>query len=145
MKEYQPSAKELAAMEKAHEKAVLLWATLKEVNELRIPIMSRDRGIGMKEQSRLAQELFKKLGVKGLRVRMSRGANCFGVDVHTPEMKHNPPLPGTWKHDNDNCDGCKYRRYVRDKLCEILARAFPQHDNRSDYMSDYFDNPWFIY
>lgn len=130
-----------------HAKAVRVLAALKEVNELRIPVVCRDRFIPRKEQARLARELFKKLGIKGVGVRVSTGAKCITVHVRVPQMIHAACPPGEkWsQHDTKACEACIYRRYALDKLAEILGRAFPQHDDRSDSQSDYFDFKWFIY
>lgn len=130
---------------KEHEKAVALWQALRGVNECRIPVVCRDRSISRKQQAKLARELFKSLGLKGLRVVTPRGANLNHVAVILPQHRHEPSIPGVPHHKLSACDGCKFRTYAHNKLDEILARAFPQHDNRSDYQSDYFDFCWSVY
>jgi hypothetical protein len=142
---YEPTPAEIAAREKSHAQALKLWELLKEVNELRIPVMARDRYIPRKEQARLARELFKRLGLKGLGARVTRGFNCSTVHIKVPRLQHSPEEHKTNWRDTGNCQACKFDRYARDKLDEILARAFPQHDDRSDSQSDYFDFKWFIY
>jgi len=104
-----------------------LLEQLRQIDVTKLPTMCRDRNIGMKEQAKLARSLFKRLGLKGIRVRMATGANCFWVHIIPP-----------------HADDCDVQVAIREHLKEILARSFPCHDDRSDYMSDYFDYCWSI-
>ena len=102
-----------------------LLKQLRHLSMTSLPVVCRDRRIGMKKQAQLARELFKTLSLKGIRVRMATGSMCFMVDVIAPRS-----------HDST------VNRQVREHLEELLARTFPQHDDRSDWMSDYYDFRW---
>lgn len=132
-------------------------AGLAGVNEAAIPVMSRDRSIPRKEQAALARKLFKQLGLKGISVTAPNYSMAQSVNVNLPRI----PV-----QDSDFvCDGvdysnhsysdmpadCRARQISRAnyaaemKVGEILARAFPNHDDRSDSMTDYFDYCWSIH
>ena len=100
---------------------------LRQIDVTKLPVMCRDRGISMKDQAKLARSLFKQLGLKGIRVRMATGANCFWVNIIPPYA-----------------DDYDMQLTIREHLKELLARSFPRHDDRSDYMTDYFNYCWSI-
>lgn len=118
-----------------------------------IPMLSDDRHIPRKEQAKLARSLFKSLGIKGISVTTPNYSMAQTVDVRLP----NDTFPGfdgfeQWQHASfsDMPDHLpakmwmnKRREAVR-KVKEILAKAFPNHDDRSDSQSDYFDYCWCI-
>jgi hypothetical protein len=89
-----------------------------------VPIVCRDRSIPRKEQSALARGLFRSLGIKGLRVRVNRGA--WLTSVHIQGIL------------NDEA------KETQKKLYAILDKAFPNHDDRSDTRIDHFDYKWSI-
>jgi hypothetical protein len=72
-----------------------------------VTLMSADREISLKEQARLARELFRRLYIPHLRVRVATGSMCYWVHVKYP------------CHCNGPADD------VTSKLHEILEHAFP--------------------
>lgn len=122
----------------------------------RVPIMARDRSIPRKDQAKLARELFKKLGIQGLSVTTPNYSMAQGVDVRVPEI---PREPGDYLFEgvdyNNHCFSdmpeavparakhLKRWQAIR-KIDAILKLAFPNHDDRSDSQSDYFDSCWSV-
>lgn len=132
-----------------HEKALALSKRLSEINEGSIPVISRDTMLLRKKRAALTRAFFKTLGIKGVRVRLAKGANCFWVDLIIPQLDHDRAL-----HTAPNksfvdclreCPGCIYRERTALSLEEILQRAFPKEVDNSDPQSDYFDYPWGIH
>jgi len=122
----------------------------------RVPVMSRERCIPRKEQARLARELFKCLGLKGISVTTPNYSMAQSVQVRIPLE-----LPGPNDHvcqvTGQSYDYATYSempltvpckaRHVRQQAArecieQILARAFPNHGDRSDYQTDHFDYCW---
>ncbi len=149
------ATKTKAAPKCEHEVAESLVDALQAVNEAAVPVVTRDRGIGRKEQARLTRELFKSLGLKGISVTAPSYSMAQGVDVKIPRLQIH--VANMWPHGGDDvhrsgcqvaeadrCPACRANSAVRLKVEEILARAFPNHDDRSDSRSDYFDYCWMI-
>ena len=122
----------------------------------RVPIMSRDRSIPRKEQASLARFLFKKLRIQGLSVTTPRYSMANCVDVRVPELPRDAAdylFEGVDYHNYSFSDmpeavpaRAKHARRwqaIR-KVDAILKLAFPNHDDRSDSQTDYFDNPWSV-
>lgn len=97
------------------------------VDVTRIPVMSADRTIPRKEQAALARKLFKQLGLRGISVTAPNYSMAQSVDVRLPE---------TGDRERDMS--------IEEQVREILAIAFPNHDNRSDSQSDHYDYKWSI-
>lgn len=123
------------------------------VNLEAVPVMSRDRGIPRKEQAKLARDLMKRLGIKGVSITTPSYSMAQSVDVSVPS-EHRPDMTGWERFEHstysDMPDDCPVkasmlrRRAASDKLEAILAKAFPNHDDRSDMQSDYFDYCWSV-
>lgn len=116
---------------------------LHAVNLDRVPVCSTDQSEARKAVAAKVRALFRQLGVKGLSVTTPNYSMARGVDIrcpqhrgiHTPEGEIYPlrsPEAGALSNANSK------------KIGEILDKAFPNHDDRSDSQSDYFDNPWHI-
>lgn len=136
---------------KDHYAAVALADRLKQIDVEQVPAMSEDRGICRKEQARLTRELFKKLGLKGISVTTPMYSMASTVDVRIPkqlgEMRRDSNVHATWEEylralDLDPVIAAN--RFVEDRIKEILAYAFPNHDDRSDYMTDYYNSKWSV-
>ncbi len=132
------------------------FKAIEKVDLAKVPVISTDRGIRRKEQARLARELFKKLGIKGLSVTTPNYSMAQCVDVRVPTL---PIEPGDYL-----LNGLDYKmRTYADmpasvpakikhlahweavkKIDAILLKAFPAHNDRSDYSSDYFDSCWTV-
>ncbi len=110
-----------------------------------IPVKTTNRALGPKERAELARELFKELGLKGVRVEMQTGSMMFGVDATIPariDAEYRRWLiPGfDWATDPQNGANWTAETIVR----RILIAAFPAHIDRSRPMEDYYDDPWTI-
>lgn len=135
-------------------KVSALYAKLATINEASILPVCRDRHIPRKEQATLARKLFKSLGLAGISVTTPNYSMASTVDVAIPSLPHESGdylLAGVNYENNSYSDmpdavPCKAKMLARSaatrKVQEILARAFPQHDDRSDSMTDYFDSCW---
>ena len=107
-----------------------------------IPVMSRDRLIPRKQQAALARQLFKQLGLKGISVTAPNYSMAQSVDVRPPK-RNDYQLDGQgFMIPGD--PAAEANSVARQRLESILLAAFPQHDNRSDSMTDYFDYCWSI-
>ena len=142
-----------ATRKSEHEKAEQLQDALANVSETAIPVMSRDRCITRKQQAQLTRDLFKQLGLKGISVTAPNYSMASTVSISIPKLEIH--CPDYWPHGGPNvhggappkdqrCPTCRENRRIAEKVEEILARAFPNHDNRSDSQSDYFDYCWSI-
>ncbi len=143
----------VATAKSSHEKADQLQDALAKVSETEIPVMSRDRHIPRTEQAKLTRELFKRLGLKGISVTTPNYSMAQSVRVSLPKLEIH--CPNYWPHGGDYCHHgyvdeslvcptCRENRRIREKIEEILARAFPNHDDRSDTQKDYFDYCWSV-
>ena len=114
----------------------------------KVKVISTDRHLPRKQQAALARQLFKALGIKGVSVTTPNYSMAQAVDVR---IKADAPQAETF--------GCTLRELPADhpvrvfyetknaarlKLQEILARAFPCHDDRSELQTDYFDYCWSV-
>ena len=132
------------------------YACIFAVNMACIPVMSTERGIARKQQALLARQLFKRLGIKGVSVTAPNYSMAQSVHVSLPEIAREQGdylYAGTDYRNHCYSDmplevparakaNAKHQAELR--IGEILDRAFPNHDNRSDYQTDYFDSCWSI-
>lgn len=112
-----------------------------------------DRHIPRKQQAALARQLFKAIGLRGISVTTPNYSMAQVVNVRIPEEPH-PGWAGYEQYENatysDMPDDVPARRWsarhyaAEQKVKEILLRAFPAHDDRSDSMTDYYDYCWSI-
>jgi hypothetical protein len=137
-------------------KVSALYARLAAIDPAAVPVVCTDRHVARKYQATLARELFKALGLKGISVTTPNYSMAHVVDVSIPSLPH---LPGDYLYDGRNYENDSYsdmpaavparakslaRHAASLKVGEILAYAFPNHDDRSDSQSDYFDSCWSI-
>lgn len=132
------------------------YAQIAAVNEAAIQVVCRDRMIPRKEQAALARKLFKSLGIKGVSVTAPNYSMAQVVNVTLPRIETSDAdflLDGTNYRNHCWSDmpievPAKQKNAARwtaeRKIDEILARAFPQHDDRSDSQTDYFDSCWSV-
>lgn len=107
------------------EKAEALRVALEAVELSAVPVKSRERCY-RKERARLARELFRELGLRGISVTAPNYSMARVVDIRLPRLASGEQAEMRWK------------------VSEILDRAFPNCDDRSDSMTDYFDACWSI-
>ena len=136
--------------------AALLFATLETIILDNVPVMTDDRQIGRKNQAALARQLFKSLGLKGISVRTPSYSMASVVEVSLPTLERAADdylMDGRdWKFESWSDMPIDLPARVKNaaryeaekKVGAILAIAFPNHDDRSDSQSDYFDNCWSI-
>ena len=132
------------------------YAPIFAVNMACIPVMSTERCIPRKEQAKLARQLFKQLHIKGISVTAPNYSMAQSVDVRLPEIQREDGdlflngvsyENGTYSDMPDDVPAkAKHRaKWEAQKRIElILARAFPNHNDRSDSQSDYFDYCWSV-
>jgi hypothetical protein len=138
-----------------HEVAEDLREALGRVAETSIKVVCRERSTPRKEQAKLARDLFKSLGLKGISVTTPNYSMASTVSVRLPRLKIH--VSNMWPHgglsshhpgcqisESDRCPACVANDKMADKIEEILGRAFPNHDDRSDTQSDYFDRRWSV-
>lgn len=123
-------------------KARAFQAAVAAVDLLEVGVVSYDRSICRKEQARLARDLFKRLGLKGASITAPNYSMASTVDVQIPRLEGAAGAFGSAEYENDpirraNCE-CDA------KVKAILAAAFPNHNDRSRSIEDYFDAKWSI-
>jgi len=106
----------------------MIFEKIMQVELEQVSVMETDRHIPRKLQATRARALFKQLGLKGISVTVPRYSMASSVYVQLPRENE------TWPE----------RIAAMHKLGQILDRAFPSHDDRSDVMTDYFDFCWCI-
>lgn len=151
MERQKPGTKPTSEYKTAAAKFAEFTKQVAAVDLAAVPVMSKDRCIPRKEQAKLARELFKSLGIKGISVTTPNCSMAQSVDVRLPRIDSDDPVhdhsahPHNWKATADErCPVCEARRNASEKVEKILLAAFPNHDNRSDSMTDYFDYCWSV-
>jgi hypothetical protein len=119
-------------------------AALAAIDLIMVPVVATERHTHRKVRAKLTRELPKRLGVSGISVTTPRYSMATAVDVLIPArsdytLRH-PDGTVNWAEDPAALSNSAAEATVR----AILARAFPNHDDRSDSTTDYFDNPWSV-
>lgn len=139
-----------------HEIAEDISSALESIDLSSVPVMSTDRSISRKDQAKLARELFKRLGIKGLSITAPNYSMAQSVEVSVPRLGIHVanmwPHGGEYYHfsgphvdDCHKCPTCLRNRENESRVERIIAIAFPNHDDRSDSQTDYFDYCWSIH
>lgn len=122
------------------QKAIDLHAALEKIDLATIPVISRDRC--------LARKLLRSLKLAGISVTAPNYSMCMHCEVRLPKRDDYPTLSndehGFPKVDFANDPVAAENQKARTKVQQILALAFPNHDDRSDSMTDYFDAKWTV-
>ena len=128
-------------------KPQVTFDAINAVDLANVPVITTERHIARKEQAFLARGLFRMLGIPGVSVKTPTHSMASTVDIRLPreeedmtgyEDKTYSDLPD----DHPVRLGLGRRGAAREKLASILAIAFPNHDDRSDSMTDYYDRKW---
>lgn len=129
------------------------YRQIEAVNLDAVTVASNNRSIPRKEQAALTRALFKRLGIKGISVTAPNYSMASSVDVRLPRAPR-PSMAGFEQYENvtysDMPNDCPVkvamleRSSAARKVAAILSRAFPNHDDRSDYQTDYFDSCWSV-
>lgn len=114
------------------------YAAIEAVDLAAVPVVCTVRSTPRKEQAALARGLLKKLGVKGVSVTTPSYSMASVVEVRLPQFGREGMT------DAEVAAEYEEHRAAERKLSHILAVAFPNHDDRSDYQTDYFDYRWSI-
>ena len=117
-------------------------AALAAVDITEIPVMSRDRHIPRKLQSKLARMLLRSLGIKGVSITTPSYSMAQTVDVRIPQRDDHDLDEGGYMVPG--CPAAVANTEARQRMLSILLAAFPRHDDRSDTMTDYFDYCWSV-
>jgi len=93
----------------------------------------------LRQQTRKVQagnirQLFRTLGIKNVSVT----TRISSIRIKLPKTEHIVP-EGTTHIFRSNCSDCQRLLPVREKLEKIILSAFPDLDDRSDLMTDYFN------
>lgn len=125
------------------ERALALHQALKAVDLAKVPVKSTERHIARKEQARLTRELFKELGLKGISVTAPNYSMARAVDVRLPRRSDFSELVDV-RRQRISCMAREANHRAAEAVHQILAVAFPNHDDRSDTQSDHFDFCWSV-
>lgn len=131
-----------------------LYNAIEAVDLSAVASTGLDRHELRKVQAAAARQVFKGLGIRGISVTAPNYSMAQSVDVRIPEPADSEHHGDKWPHGNSfelsrseatRCPACSRRSRIRDKVEAILAKAFPNHDNRSDSQSDHFDFCWSVH
>jgi DNA polymerase III sliding clamp (beta) subunit (PCNA family) len=90
------------------------------------------------------RSLFRDLGLSGISVRAPRYSQASSIDITIPgQVAHETsPMRG---HDFATCPLCRQEHAAERHIERLVVGAFPDLDDRSEYGTDYFDNPLSIH
>jgi len=119
----------------ANNKAAKIRAAIlaAELPDMRANIRALDR----KDIAAAIRELFRDMGLRGISVKTPRYSMASTVAITVPKFEYLD------QQVNDFVKGQRRlaAQAVSDKLTSIILAAFPDLDDRSDTISDYFNNP----
>lgn len=130
-------AKEQAAVGPLH-------AALAKVDLSTIPVLSTQRCLERTEKSKLLRKLFSRLGLKGISVTAPNYSMAQAVDVKLPKRQD------FLRDAHGEClDRMEDPAWIANRQAEatvkaIIARAFPNDEDRSDTQTDYFNYCWSV-
>lgn len=128
--------------EPSHQKALACQQALAAVDLAGVPVLTTDRHIERKAQAALLRKLLRQLKVPHVSVTAPNYSMASSVDVRLPKREdYTVAADGCIDRD---CPAAVANRAAEDTLRSILAIAFPNHDDRSDSQTDYFDYCWSI-
>lgn len=128
----------------ATEAAKAFHARLFAIHLSEIPVMTADRQCGRKETARLLRALLSRLKIKGVSVTAPNYSMAQAVDVRLPSRRDVEFEDEQRHRKNPEAEANKANHLASEKFRELLAIAFPHHDDRSDSQSDYFDYKWSV-
>lgn len=125
-----------------NESAKAFHMALADVDVSKVTPIVWERNIPRKLQASIARKLFTKLGLKKwISVTAPNYSMAHSVDVHLVKRRDNVGPDGFYDMESE---GSLANRAAAEKVEQILLKAFPNTDNRSEYHSDYFDFKWSI-
>jgi hypothetical protein len=85
------------------------------------------------------RKLFREIGLKGISVTAPKYSMAHSIDIKTPRNEPEPTVKDEHGYDNYHPEYLAARNAALAKVEAIIVAAFPDLDNRSDFISDYFD------
>jgi hypothetical protein len=133
-----PTCKECGAVmvpEGAHAPDPLLYAILRaDLPSVRNPDLRKERRTVW---AKAIRRLLADLGIKGVSITTPHYSMAHSIDVKLPAGT--PHDRGAADHEYRDCPMCQERNRAQDRITQIILAAFPDLDDRSDSMTDYFD------
>ena len=108
------------------------------------PVPNVGRRASRKELAAAARALFKRLAIRGVSVTAPNYSMAQAVDVAVPCRDDYTVRDPDGSVDWPNDPAARANVAARDKVEQILLRAFPGTEDRSDSRTDYFDYRWSI-
>lgn len=110
------------------------------------------RSAPRKAQAHALRSLLKDLGLRDISVTVPTYSMASGVQVRLPKLEYTPAqildheLARTPEEEQSSELARLRARHqaIREHFVALLDRAFPNHRNRSDYGTDYFDYCWMV-
>lgn len=128
---------------KDHLTALELHETLAKIDLLKVPVQRIPRAFPRKDRAALLRRLFKTLAITGVGVTTPTYSMARTVDIKIPRRCDHVLLEDDGSLSRD--DPARVANYrAEQKIEAILLVAFPNHDDRSDSSSDYFDDCWHV-
>lgn len=136
---------EEAAREAARLNDLVLNETLAAIEEAPTPLVrdSKMRCKSRKEWAVAVRALFKDLGIPHVSVTAPVYSMAQSIRISIPSTSHayhrgyepNRYDPNSYR----NCPRCSRRHAAENRLERLILAAYPDLNNRSDSMTDYFD------
>jgi hypothetical protein len=92
-----------------------------------------------KVRAAAVRKLFRDMGLKGISVTAPNYSMAQSIDVRTPRNESEPTVKDEHGLDVLHPEYLAARNAVLARVERIILAAFPDLDNRSDFISDYFD------
>lgn len=103
--------------------------TLRDISPI-----SYERNGNRVARAREVRKFFKELGIKGCSVTAPNYSMASTIEIRSPRFQYVPENP-TLNSRNTR---------IRTLLETVLIAAYPNTQNRSDSMTDYYDSCWSI-
>lgn len=133
-----------AAREAEQISAEALHARLAQIDLDSVFPITLDRHCGRKETARLARKVMKLHGIKGISITAPNYSMAQSVDVSMPRRQDYSIFECYDRIDFVNDPAAQANGAAAKKIEAILAKAFPNHDDRSELQSDYHDYKWSV-
>ncbi len=126
----------------ATQEAIQFHSSLAVIPLQAVPVLSTDRNLPRKLQAKLARDLFKQFGLRGVSVTAPSYANAQSVHVSIPRRRDY--LLTQRGMVSETCPVGKANSDAQILTEKFLLAAFPNSDNRSDGQSDHYDYRWTV-
>ncbi len=125
-----------------NETAKAFHEALADVDVGAIHPITWERNIQRKLLASLARGLFSKLGLKRW-ISVTAPSYSMASSVHVHLVKRRDHVGPDGFYDGQLPGGLA-NSAANEKIEQILLKAFPKTDDRSDYHTDYYDSKWSI-